>query len=427
MKPGTATLETLAQEWEEFKARNDQAISDQTAESKVIADRVNDQLTDILSRLDEEKREREAIEKIVNRPGATQQTIEADIHIRDFVSLAQDLDLADVVVDDAARQMYSGYRKAFDVYLRKGDNVRHIQDELSVGSNPNGGYWVDPALSGRIIEFVRETSPMRQLATIETIGTDALEGDYDLQDIGTGGWVNETSTRTGNTDTPNLGMWRIPVHEQYAEPRTTQQMLDDSRRDVAAWLIAKTTDKFSRDENTSFVTGATTAKPRGFATYSSGTPDPSGAVSAYTVIRQVNSGSAAAIAADGLIDLVFAVKAAYRANGNFAMNSSTLAEVRKLKDGSGAYIWQPDFTQARQDRLLGYGITEFEDMADIAANALPIGFGDFRRAYTIVDRAGITVLRDPFTLKGRVKFYTTKRVGGDVVDFDAIVLQKVAA
>jgi HK97 family phage major capsid protein len=321
---------------------------------------------------------------------------------------------------------YRNYKSAFRQYLRKnnaGSNVDEIK-ALSAGSDPDGGFAVTPDMSGRITRLIQETSPVRQVANVATIGTDALEGVNDLNEA-TSGWIGETEARS-ETGAPQIGEWRIPVHEQYAEPRATQKLLDDAMFDIEGYLTGKIADRLARMENAAFVNGNGVKKPRGFLTYPAGTPTSS----SFSVIEQLPSGKSADFAdtdpGDALINLVYALKAPYRERAVFMMKRATLAEVRKLKDGSGNYLWQPDFQMKTGGTLLGFNVTEAEDMPTIAANSLSIAFGDFGSGYQIVDRQGIRILRDSFTAKPYVKFYTTKRVGGDVVNFEAIKLMKFA-
>lgn len=322
--------------------------------------------------------------------------------------------------------LYRQYKSAFREYLRK-NNAGSGEAEvkaLSVGSDPDGGYAVTPDMSGRIISLIQETSPVRRVANVVTIGTDALEGVNDLNDA-TSGWVGETELRS-ETGSPRIGEWRIPVYEQYAEPRATQKLLDDAMFDIEGYLAGKIADRLARMENAAFVNGNGVKKPRGFLTYPAGVPSSSN----FSVIEQMPTGAAGAFGAsnpgDALINLVYALKAPYRDRACFMMKRATLAEVRKLKDGQGNYLWQPDFQMKQGGTLLGFDIVEAEDMPSIAANSLAIAFGDFGTAYQIVDRQGIRILRDSFTAKPYVKFYTTKRVGGDVVNFEAIKLLKFA-
>jgi len=318
------------------------------------------------------------------------------------------------------------YKNAFMSYLRKDDRVLdgNEQKALSVGIDPDGGYVVDPDTSGRIIMKQFETSPMRQYASVQVISTDALEGLFDLDEAASG-WVSETGART-ETTTPVLKAWRIPVHEQFAEPRATQKLLDDAYIDMEAWLAGKVADKFSRTENTAFINGTGVAQPRGLLTYTAGTTLP-GTIQQFST--GVNGGFAADPAGtDKLLDLIYATKTNYRVNGVFFLNRTTTGKVRQLKDSQGQYVWQPSVQAGEPSTLFGYPSASFEDMPDYTTTgALAVAFGDMAEAYQIVDRLGVRVLRDPYTAKPYVKFYTTKRCGGDVVNFEAIKLLKFSA
>lgn len=324
-------------------------------------------------------------------------------------------------------EQLDSYSSALDTYMRFGANSRQFSEvraAMEVGNDPAGGYTVTPDMTGRIVTKIFETSPIRQLASTVTIGTDALEGFFD-RDEAVSGWVGEKQTRT-ETATPELGKYRIDVHEQYAMPKVTQKLLDDSSFAIEQWLAAKVADKFARTENAACFTGDGVLKPRGLLTYS--TAATADATRAWQVFQHTLSGGNTSITnSDFLIDLVMSLKAGYRANANWGMNRNTVALVRKLKDGDGNYLWQPDFTQRQGGNLLGYGIVECEDMPDVGANALSIAFGDFAETYTIVDRVGIRVLRDAITEKGFLKLYTTKRMGGDVLNFDSMKFMKFSA
>jgi HK97 family phage major capsid protein len=315
------------------------------------------------------------------------------------------------------------YKAAQNAYLRKGDQLLTPDEAkaLSVGSDPDGGYVVDPDTSGRIIKKIFETSPVRQYASVQVISTDALEGLRDLDET-TFGWVGETSSRV-ETSTPQLEKWRIPVHEMYAEPRATQKLVDDMAIDLEGWLADKVADKFARAENTAFVNGTGVDQPRGFLTYPAGTTNPG-------QVQQKTTGANGAFGADpdggdALINMIHALKSQYRANGVFAMNRTTLGAVRLLKDSQGRMLWQPSLAAGMPSTLLGYPLASFEDMPDYTTtDAQAIIFADFAEFYQIVDRLGIRTLRDPYTAKPYIKYYSTKRVGGDVANFEAAVTLK---
>ncbi|WP_244563791.1 phage major capsid protein [Ensifer aridi] len=413
-----AMIATFNRTFEEFKAANDARLKEleKGVNDPVQAEKVNK----INTSLDEVRAE---ITRIMEKFAANELSgsgATADIQ-------AQARDFSRTVGQDVSAEDLGKYANGLDAYMRVGaDNRRfsEFRNLMEVGSDPAGGYTVTPDMSGRIIKKIFETSPARQLFDVVSIGTDAIEGMIDRDDLDSG-WVGEKQARP-ETGTPELGKWRIDVHEQYAMPKVTQKLLDDSGFNIEAWLSAKVADKFTRTENSATFSGDGVNKPRGILTYSTAATDD--ATRAWEVFQHVASGSTSAIQnTDFLIDLVFKLKAAYRAGASWTMNRKTLGYVRTLKDGQGSYLWQPDFTQRQGGSLLGYGIVEAEDMPDIASNALSIGFGDFKSAYQIVDRMGIRVLRDPYTEKGFVKLYTTKRMGGGALDFDAVKFMKFAA
>jgi HK97 family phage major capsid protein len=420
-------LDELNKAFADFKTANDERLKQIEAKGSADpllvtkVDKANAEIT----KLSDQIKAIETSAARINAGGQEATANEARSAAR-FFSLVRNEQVDEVSAGDV--ETFRAYKKAFNKYLRKGaDSIgTDARNALQVGADPAGGYFVEPDSSGRIVKLIFESSPIRQIADVQPISTDTLEGFNDLDEVSTG-WVGEQAARP-ETNTPEAGKWRIVVAEQYAMPKTTQKLLDDAQVDVGAWLEGKTADKLSRTENAAFVGGDGVNKPRGFTTYPvlAGAP----AKANWGKIAQVNSGAAGAFAAvnpgDKLIDLVFGLKAAYRIGANFIMARATVAEARKLKDGQGNYLWQPDFSTQQGARLLGFPIVEAEDMPALAANSLSLGFGNFKVGYQIVDRQGIRVLRDPFTAKPYILFYTTKRVGGDVVNFEAIRLMKFA-
>lgn len=367
----------------------------------------------------------------VSRGGDADESGVTAKHLREMKAMCKD---GGVNIDEKS---YNERRGLLNRYMRRGDETISNFDvrAMTVDSDPSGGYSVMPDQSGRIVQFIYNTSPVRQVASIQTVTSDSLEGELDL-DQASGGWVEER-TPESDTSTATIGRWKIPVHEQRAQPKITQKLLDDSSMDVESWHAMKVASRFSRDENLAFVLGDGVAKPRGFLTYPSGVPSGATPSQIWQVIEQVKSGTNGSFdfsatpqtPGNALLTLIFKLKKEYRNNAVFAMNRHTLGEVMKLTDEFGRYLWIPDFTQNGIGiKLLGYNVVEMEDMPDITTTgALGIAFGDFREAYQIVDRAGIRILRDPYTSKPYVKFYTTKRVGGDVINFDALKIMSFAA
>jgi HK97 family phage major capsid protein len=264
-----------------------------------------------------------------------------------------------------------------------------------------------------IIEKLVEISPVRALASIETIGVgDSLdvpkEGSTNFDD----GWVAERQDRP-ETATGTFALDQIPTHEQYAKPRATQKMLDDNTFDVEGWISRKVQERFAKREGTGFVSGNGVTQPEGLLTNAD--------------IAFVVSGDANLLTPNGIIDLYHDLPEPYANNATWLMKRGTVKAIRQFKDTTGQYLWQPALADKTPSTILGQPYREAIDMPAVAANAFPIIFGDFKAGYAIVDRMGIRVLRDPYSAKPFVEFYTTRRVGGQVVLAEAFRKQKVSA
>ncbi len=317
------------------------------------------------------------------------------------------------------------HKAAFDGYVRHGEakDLRGLEEKaLSVGSNQDGGYLVPPETEAGINRAVRTLSPIRAIASVRQVSGTV----YNKPFMTTGpvtGWVGETAARP-ETASPVIASLAFQTMELYAMPSATQALLDDSAVNIDQWIADEVRTAFAEQEGTAFVTGNGVNKPKGFLDY------PKVVNTAWTWGNTgfLATGVAAAFPAsnptDKLIDLTFAIKAGYRANASFVMNRSTQNAIRKFKDTTGNYIWQPPTKAGDAPLLLGYPVAEAEDMPTIATDSYSLAFGDFQRGYLIVDRVGVRVLRDPYSAKPYVLFYTTKRVGGGIQDFDAIKLLK---
>ena len=316
-------------------------------------------------------------------------------------------------------------KSAFDGYLKTGQSFGlELKAGLSTASNSAGH--VVPEQTERAIERrLMAGSPMREIATVRTVGAGVFMKPVSTAGVASG-WVAETAARP-ETDPATLALLQFPSADLYASPAATQSLLDDALIDLDEWLAAEVEDAFAAQETQAFVNGDGVNKPKGFLNY----PIVADASAVWGQIGYVASGAAGAFAptspTDRLIDLVYAPRAQYRPNGRFVMNRKTVSAVRKFKDADGNYIWQPAQRAGETASLLGYRVTEIETMPDIAANSAAIAFGDFQRGYLIVDRAGVRVLRDPYSAKPYVLFYTTKRVGGGVQNFDAIKVMRFSA
>jgi len=316
---------------------------------------------------------------------------------------------------------FKRYSSLVETALRRGHEhgvfTPEQMKDLSVGIDSDGGYTVTPQMSSRIVQRIYESDPIRQLATVETISTDALELMVDWDEFGAG-WEGETETGS-KTTTADMGKKKISAWTQYAKPRATQNLLDDSAINIEQWISNKVADRFSRLEAAAFVTGDGRGKPRGFLTYDDGTN--------YGQIEQVAMGAASDVTADGFIDLKYALKEFYLDRGTFLMNRTTVRDTMKLKDGTGNYIWKPAFSADQPSTILSLPVRMSTTMPEIAANALSVALADWTTTYTIVDRMGIMVQRDPYTVKPLIEFYTTRRVGGDVTNYESIKIGKISA
>ncbi len=315
--------------------------------------------------------------------------------------------------------------KAFaDAYLRKGLETSPELKSMSSVTGPDGGYAVPVELDRQIETVMKEASPIRGLANVVGVGS----GDY-RKLAATGGfqsgWVSEIALRP-ETDTPDFVEIAPPMGELYANPAASQTMLDDAAFDVETWLAAEIGREFAFAEGGAFVSGSGVNMPRGFLTYA--TTDEADAARAFGTLQHVDTGISGALAdGDALIDLVHSLKAPLRQGAAFVMNSSTLGMIRKLKDADGNFLWRPGLGEGMAATLLGYPVVEAEAMPDVAAGALSVAFGNFKAGYVIAERTATRILRDPYSHKPFVHFYATKRVGGAVVNSEAIKLLRFSA
>ncbi|WP_101068939.1 phage major capsid protein [Roseovarius salinarum] len=326
----------------------------------------------------------------------------------------------------AAAETEAPHAKAFDAYLRSGDDdaLRGLELEgkaMSTAVAADGGYLVDPETAETIKSTLASAASIRAIANVVAVEATSYDVLIDHADVGHG-WATETGTIT-ETDTPAIDRITVPLHELSALPKASQRLLDDSAFDIEAWLAGRIADKFARAEAAAFVSGDGVDKPTGFLTHSAVDND----VWTWGNLGYVPTGADGDFGgAEALIDLVYALGARYRANASFVMNSKTAGAVRKLKDNDGRFLWSDGLAAGEPARLLGYPVLVAEDMPDIASDATAIAFGDFSAGYTVAERPDLRVLRDPFSAKPHVLFYATKRVGGDVSDFAAIKLLKFA-
>jgi HK97 family phage major capsid protein len=296
---------------------------------------------------------------------------------------------------------------------------------LSVDSNPDGGYLVLPERDPNVRNIRDfETSPVRSVANIITTANESYQMVIDDDESTSGGWVSEQQSRA-DTATPQFGEITIATHEQFAQPKVTQKLLDDASINIESYLSQKTNEIITRTENTAFVTGNGGGKPKGFLSYDAWA---SAGVYERGKIEQIDSTSSANFVADSIKTLQNSLKGIYQPNAVFMLKRAEWAKIITLKDGEGNYLLDPrSFKAGDTLTLLGKPVIFADDMPTAAADSLSMVYGDFRAGYTIVDRLGIRVLRDNLTDKPYIKFYTTKRVGGAVTNYEALKIYKLAA
>ena len=312
------------------------------------------------------------------------------------------------------------YKAALSTLVRSGDDFGFRA--LSVGSDPDGGWSVIASFEAKIKEIARDISPLRNLASVVTISTSGLELLIDPS-LAEAQWVGEIQQR-GETTGPQLAKIYIPVNEIFAQPKCSQSLIDDLAVDVAAWITNSIGTSFAIREGAAFINGNSNLMPKGIMTYDKSSDDDF--VRQWDSLQYVPSGSASAITGDAIVALSMKLRTPYRSNATFIMSRESARMVKTLKDGNGRYIWGDEgLNKGQPPMLCGFNVSLCEDMDAIGAGKFPIAFGDFRKGYTIVDRQGVRVVRDALTEKPYIKFYTTKRLGGGVVDFNAIKHLKI--
>lgn len=320
------------------------------------------------------------------------------------------------------------HKSAFNHYMRSGEasGLKVLEAKaLSRGSGPDGGYLVPLPTEREVLRRLAKFSPIRAISSVREISGASLRRAFSTTGPAAG-WVAEADPRP-QTNNQQLADMTFPAMELYAMPAATQALLDDAVVDIEQWIAEEVQTAFAEQEGAAFVSGDGVNKPKGFLSYTT----VADASWTWGNIGYVATGAAGAFAAsdpsDALVNLVYALRAGFRQNGKFVMGRRAQSLVRQFKTTTGDYIWAPPATADAGASLMNFPVIEAEDMPDPAANSLSIAFGDFERGYVVVDRVGIRVLRDPYSAKPYVLFYTAKRVGGGVQNFEAIKLLKFAA
>jgi HK97 family phage major capsid protein len=430
-------IEDQGKAWEEFKKTNDELIAAK-ADGKAVGE-IESKLKKISDDLDKLSDLRDQFEKVEAKLGRPQNDTEAKAaadlaaEVKGFNASmrAEYQSKGKTIPAELSPEEYTQYKSAFfkqAVGVTLDSMTTEERKALSAGSDPDGGYLLPHSAVGRTVTKLYEQSTMRQLANVQTISTDSLEGLVD-NDEADAGWVSELGTRS-DTSTPQVGKYRIDAHEMYAQPKVSQKLLDDAAMDVEGWLAGKVADKFARVEGAGFTTGDGSGKPRGLFSYT--TAATSDDTRAWGEFEHIKTGTDGAFntttKADPLFDLIGAMKQQYLQNASWLMRREVRTALRKLKGAtSDLYLWEPSLQMGQPDRLNGYNVKVDQYVPALGTGSLSLAFGDFREAYTIVDRIGIRVLRDPYTAKPYVRFYSTKRTGGGAVNFEAVKFLKFAA
>lgn len=328
--------------------------------------------------------------------------------------------------DPAVRE----HKAAFNKWFRTGEGEQAQADlavkaMLTTQSKPDGGYLTPTTMESTIDRVLGTVSALRGLANVMPIGGPKYTK---LMNMGGAGarWAGEEEAST-ETATPKLRELEFTVMKLEAEPYATQETLDDGIIDIEQWLADEVAVSFAEAEGAAFISGSGVKKPRGLLSYDT----VANANYEWGKIGYVASGASADFAtsapADALVGLYYALKSGYRANASWLSSDPVMEKIRKMKDGQGNYLWAGPASPGELPTILGKPVSTDDNMPAVGANAFPVAFGDFKRAYLVIDRKGITVLRNPYKVHGKVAFFTTKRVGGGVANFEAVKLLKIAS
>lgn len=424
-------IDKIATAFEEYKRTNDERI-EAIRKGAGTAD-LDSKLSRIekeIGQLEEQRSRLEKLETKLSRPGAgggsggDRSSPEAEAYKSAFLSWVRNPGDPErrMALQQRAKELKRVEAKAFG----DDDGFETRASQTVTGTGSAGGFAIPEVIERQILRLTLDISPIRQIATVRTVGSP----DYkELVDVSGAGfeWVGETDPRS-KTDTPNLAEIAPTFGMASAKPQASEESLDDLFFDVESWLISSAAEAIAQGEGAAFVSGDGIKKPTGFLAG----PAPVGAADAsraFGTLQYVASGQAAALptSADVFLDLVYSLRARYRANARWVTSKAVLAALRKYKDAHGQYLWQPSMQAGQPATFLGYAITEAENMPAVAANAFPLAFGDFKEGYLICDRVGMRITRDEITTPGFVKFYVRKRVGGTLRNTQAIKLLKIAA
>lgn len=422
-------LDKIATAFDEYKQTNDARIEAVKAgKSTSDLDAKLAKMDEAIDSINEAKSRLEKVETKLARPGAGAdrkqgESKESAEYRSAFLSWARNPSDPErrTALQQRAKALQSVETRAMG---EDGFETRATQTVTSTGSA--GGFALPEEIERAIARLSVDISPIRQIATVRQVSTP----DYkELFDIGGGAfeWVGEGDTRS-QTNTPDLAEVAPTFGMASAKPQASEESLDDLFFDVENWLTMSAAEAIAQGEGASFVSGNGTKKPTGFLAGPTPVTTTDGA-RAFGTLQYIASGQAAAMptSADIFYDLIYSLRARYRNNARWVTNKLVLAAMRKYKDTSNQYLWQPSVIAGQPATFLGYAVTEAEDMPAVGAGAFPLAFGDFKEGYLIADRVGMRITRDEITTPGFVKFYVRKRVGGKLRNSQAIKLLKISA
>ena len=355
----------------------------------------------------------EILEAVNDRPGKSVEEKAADAHKTAFFDALRSK-LSDGEKNTAARKALQHLRE-----------VKTVQ----IGSDALGGHGVPEEISTRIEDLMLRMSDVAQNITLTTVGTSDYKELISINST-TSAWAAELGTRSQQTD-PNLRQIAPTMGELYTYLYTSNEALEDVFFNVEDWFVRTAAESAAKALDSAIWSGDGSSKPTGMINTApvstADTASPIRAAAAYQYIP-TDSASPQAMGVDDVIDLVYALNRGYRGNARFGCNQNTQAALRKLKDSNGQYLWQPSVQAGQPDRLLGYTVFTFEDMADpTTADGIYLGFGDWDRAYTLITRSGLAITKDDnITTPGTVKFYLRRRFGGIPANNDALKFLKLA-
>lgn len=428
IKTVSEAIDKIATAFDEYKKNNDARIEAiKAGKGTAELDAKLAKMDEAMNSLSETKSNLEKLQLKLSRPGVQhgdreQRESSEATEYRDAF-----LDWVRSPADGDMQQRCLTARKAVEAkqiaeLKSRGLEKRAAQVVTTTGSA--GGFALPEQIERAINRLSVDISPIRQIAHVITVGTTDYKELFDVNGA-TFEWLGEADTRN-QTNTPDIQECAPTFGMASAKPQASEESLDDLFFNVEGWLIDSVSEAIAQGEGAAFIAGNGTKKPTGFLT---GTPvATTDASRAYGVLQYIASGQAAAMptSLDTLYDVVYSLRARYRRNAHWVSNKLLLASLRKYKDTTGAYLWQPSLSAGQPDLFMGYGVTEAEDMPVVAANAFPLAFGDFKEGYLIADRVGMRITRDEITTPGFVKYYARKRVGGKVRNTQAIKLLKIA-